>query len=234
MTRIADRKREDALSGFTLVELLVALVLVSVVVGGIVAAFSTSLTTWRLAQKSADLAQEARTILGLVARDLRAASLGPADSPTGVFITEETGLRFTTSSAILNRLTYSTFEPTETASEYPVSDQADVKYFQLGGSDTLRAGFYRVERFLPPYDDYDVEEIFEPGERDLVSPNVSELNLRYFDGQAWSETWDTTQAEVAAHRLPWAVEVELHLRDPEKRDSEHVYHTIVPIALGHG
>jgi prepilin-type N-terminal cleavage/methylation domain-containing protein len=237
MTLLSKRQsgpRPGGSAGFTLLELLVALSLLTLVVGGVAAAFSTSLATWRLGQERADLGQEARSILGLIARDLRAAYLGPADSPAGLFVTDETGLRFTTASARFNRMTYSTFEPGQFTGELGISDQADVKYFVLSGSDALSAGFYRVERVLPPYENYDVDAIFEPDESDLVSPNVIALEFRYFDSEQWNETWDTTPPEVEYHRLPWTVAVELVLRDPEDPEKEHVYQTIVPVALGHG
>ena len=43
----------------------------------------------------------------------------------------------------------------------------------------------------------------------VIAPEIATLAFRYFDGQAWVETWDST----AMDRLPQAIEVTLGYRD---------------------
>ncbi len=57
-------------SGFTLVELLVACVLLSVVLGGVYVAFSSSVRLWRLGEANLRTYQDARTAMTIMTREL--------------------------------------------------------------------------------------------------------------------------------------------------------------------
>lgn len=63
-------KRRGGNDGFTLAELLVAAVLISVVMGAVYTAFYSSVNTWRLGEENLDSFGDARMIASVMRRDL--------------------------------------------------------------------------------------------------------------------------------------------------------------------
>ncbi len=61
----------SARRGFTLVELLVASTLMAIILGGVYAAFSTTIRSWRIGEASVETYQGARISLALMTRELR-------------------------------------------------------------------------------------------------------------------------------------------------------------------
>ena len=47
---------------------------------------------------------------------------------------------------------------------------------------------------------------------DVVAPEVSAIEFRYFDGSAWANSWDSTETRS----LPMAVEINLSIRPPPR------------------
>lgn len=82
-------------SGFTLAELIVASMLISIVMGGVYTALSVSLISWRVGEANYQVYEDARLSLGLIRRELA----GIPDQGKGWFSGKEDELEFFTISA---------------------------------------------------------------------------------------------------------------------------------------
>jgi hypothetical protein len=64
-------------------------------------------------------------------------------------------------------------------------------------------------------------------DEEILCRNVRSFSLRYFDGLAWQETWDSTMLEDA---LPMAVAITLELGDVDAEKPTNRMTRIVPLA----
>ncbi len=228
--------------GFTLLELTIAMTFVAVLVGGIALSISTCLNVWRKAQETAETNQEARAILELLARDVRGAYLGL--HRTGGYFIGGSGanmdapgenrelLEFSTESSSMARAALlpepavperlGELQPTG----LPVTDFVAVRYEMRERTLDAPEGLYRFTWVAPAAEWLEQKRsVSEAVSAEMISPAVTGVRLRYFDGQGWLSSWMTTEDNL---RLPGAVAMELRLLDA--RENEHVYRTVVPIA----
>lgn len=216
-------------SGFTLLEVVVAMALVMVLVGGIALTVSTSLRVWERTRETAELNQEARAIMDLLARDLRGAYLG-LYRKSGYFLAGEqhrgTALEFTTEQAGLARVALSpeaAAQPVGLSTEPPASDFIAVRYeFDAPSGNTpgtlvRRTWVAPVGTWLaePPAASAAIAE-------EHITDSLLALTFRYYDGNKWQEAWETSEDNL---QLPKAVAIELTLQDGRKH--EHTYQSIV-------
>ena len=89
----------EAKKGFSLIELLVALAIMSVVSAAIYTVFSTSSRTYTTQGVTADVQQSVRAAMEVMLQDIRAAGLDPTASGNfGIELAEASRLRFTSDS----------------------------------------------------------------------------------------------------------------------------------------
>jgi prepilin-type N-terminal cleavage/methylation domain-containing protein len=74
----ATRQHRNPNAGFTLVELLVATIILSLVMSGVYMAFSSSIRLWRLGEANLHTYQDARTSFGIMTRELNGILPGAA------------------------------------------------------------------------------------------------------------------------------------------------------------
>jgi len=211
---------------------------VAVLVSGITLSISTCLKVWERAQETADLNQDARAILEVLSRDIRGSYLG-LHRRAGYFLGGARGegealpspgdvLEFTTeSSSIIQAALLPEADRLQDLQEVgpPVTDFVAVRYELREETAASRAGLYRVTWVAPTAEWIENRRPeSEAVSVELISESVVDLALRYFDGEAWGDGWQTTEENL---RLPSAVALELKLRDA--RDNEHVYQSIVPV-----
>ncbi len=224
-----------ARQGFTLLEMTIAMSFVALLAAGITLSISTCLNVWKRSAEAADLHQEARALIELLSRDIRGAYLGlektagyligvPAQSgedavDTLIMCTESSSLSRT---ALLPEEMQIEWHP---ESHPLVTDYVAVRYEQMARKDGGPQGLYRTASVAPnAISGAGLEwQIGEPSP-ELISTSVTGLQLRYFDGQDWLDAWETTEQDL---RLPWAISIQLTLRDARQRD--HVYQTIIPV-----
>jgi type II secretion system protein J len=213
-------------SGFTLLEVLVAMALVSVLVGGITLTISTSLRVWERSRELAELNQEARAIMEMMTRDLRGAYLG-LYRQSGYFLaqsgTDEATLEFTTENAAMARTALrpeAELVLTEESTETPTSDFVAVRYRLIGGELTRMSLLAPKEAWLT-----ETPETAGAALEDILSDSVAEMQLRFYDGAEWVTGWETAEED---RQLPRGVSIEFVLVD--ERGNEHSYQSMVSLA----
>jgi len=214
------------------------MVFVVLMVSGITLTISTCLNVWRQSLQTADLNQEARATMSLLSRDIRGAYLG-LDRRTGYFFGMPAAqgearvdtLEMCTESSGPTRLA---LLPDELRAEWAqgshpvVSDYVAVRYALREDGKSRSLGLYRKSWVVPLAASEMLGQFqVEAPQSELISTRVVELELNYFDGEAWRRGWETTNED---RRLPWLVAVELTLCDDRERD--HVYQTMVSIPAG--
>lgn len=186
--------------------------------------------------------QEARAILEVLARDVRGAYLGL--HRTGGYFIGGSGanrdasegdrelLEFSTESSSMGRaallpelaMPEPLDEPKQTGP--PVTDFVAVRYEMRERTLDRPEGLYRFTWVAPAAEWLEVKRsVSDAVSAEMISPAVTSVRLRYFDGEGWLSSWTTSEDNL---RLPEAVAVELSLLDT--RENEHVYRTVVAIA----
>lgn len=183
-------------SAFTLLEILVALSLMAVLAGGLFAALHIGFSARERAEASLAPVRTATVALELLRRDVES-----APPPTGILRGAFTGT---------DGLAEIGTAPADAVSFYAVSGDpesgAPIRKLEFllasdgeGGLNLVR---HTTSNLLAP-------ETPEPVEETLCR-HVKEFNLRYFDGSAWQDSWDST---LAGSVLPPAIEARLVIHD---------------------
>jgi hypothetical protein len=206
---------------------------VAVLITGITLTINTCLKVWDRSRETADFNQEARAVIEIVSRDVRGAYLG-LHRQGGYFVAagadqeQQTAptLEFTTESTTLVRaalLPEATQEQPAEEPGPPATDFVAVRYELLDETQADRPGLYRTTWLAPS-----AAWLEEPPPVDeavgieLISPLISYLKLRYWDGGAWTDSWASSADNL---RLPGAVALELGLLDA--RGNEHILESVI-------
>jgi len=186
-------------AGFTLLELLVAMSLMVVVAGSLYTALHTGFTARRSAMAAVEPTSQALNAIELLKQDI-----------IGVI-------------PIDGALAESFIGTSGRSSKGEHADSVAFYTTQVyGDEDELVGGVGKIELELEEDTDEDRENyrLVRKITRNLLSPrgvdpeeqvlcrNVISLNLRYFDGDSWLDTWDST---ADANSLPLAMEVEIQV-----------------------
>jgi type II secretion system protein J len=190
--------RTTSRSGFTLLEMLVALALMAILASTLYGSLHVAFMSRRRAEASVAPVRRASTALDLLYGDMAAAL-----PPTGVLAGEFIG--------------------TDEVSDR-TGDDADAVLFYAVIEDAgrINPGISMIEFVLEEDDDGEdyvlirrvTDNLLAPTTQDPVEEtlcrNVLALNVRYFDGSDWLDAWDSTTVD---NTLPLAVEVTIAVRD---------------------
>ncbi len=210
----------DPQRGFTLLELLVAIGIVAVLLSILYSTFNAVVRSTEQVEDVAEVSLMARISLSLMTRDLRSAYWRPPQPgiPSGfsLFVgTDEErdgrpsdSLSFTALSHA--RVIDGNQDPALSHLDYALAAVPDQSTWVL---------LHREETNLLSLSGVTLEE-FELAEK------IHGLNLRYFDGEIWSNEWDA----VERNALPKAVEIRIIFRDGSGH--QRPFTTITDIPLG--
>ncbi len=197
-------------SAFTLLELLVALVLMNILAASLYAGLHIAHRARDQALERLQPVRTAELTADLIRRELEAA-LPPTGIMAGAFIGEDGLDQAGRDSDILTfSAATNVVRPGERA-----GDLREVTLALLDSEGTQGSALVRLTstNLLAPEEPEPVE--------DVLCRGVRSFNLRYFDGSDWLEVWDSTAVENA---LPAAVEVTLGIDgrpDPVTGSEEH-------------
>lgn len=195
---------------FTLLELLVAMVLMVVVASCLYTALYTGFRAYRSALSAVEPTSRAINAIELLKQDIHGI-LPPDGVLAGAFLgTNSAGIKGVDTDG-LEFYTTSVYADAEQVAgglgkiELVLEEDADTD-----------DGTYRLIRrvttnLLPPRD-------VDPEEHVLCRDVVS-LNLRYFDGAGWYDEWDST---ADANSLPLAVEIDIQVADKSTNHTEEL------------
>lgn len=158
-------------NGFTLIELMVASVILVLIIGAIYTTFRIGLGTWRRAEEMGEVYDEARLTLRGMTKELH--SLFTRGQGKGMdFVGETDYLRFVYALS-------------------PEDKGYDLRAVEYSLEDRI---LVRRERFFP-YSS--TEEGFEEG----VWEGISRFNLGYFDGESWLSSWEDKEGLPLAVKI---------------------------------
>ena len=224
--------------GFTLMELLIAVVIFSIVLAAINAVFYGALRLRNKTAATLDAAWPIEHTLTLLQQDL-ANVVAPGGMLSGQLQTTRTASQTSTTSApnqaLLNQPGQSSPEfhtSTGVLDEFsPWAEVQKVSYYLIAptngnggyGKDLVRA----VTRNLLPT--VQEQPVLTP-----VLAGVQSIYFYYFDGTQWQESWDSTTATTAA--LPKAIKVQITMAPPDRTtpamSQQPPIELVVPIWVG--
>jgi general secretion pathway protein J len=192
--------RQQGARGFTLIEMLLAITIFSLVIGVIFSSFRLGGSAWNKGERDLELYQKIRAVTELMYREIRSCfpyTMTPGELDKHVkfyaFFGEPHAMRFV-SSANLYRT-----RPGLSYLEFWVKDGSGL----MAGED-LALGENLVELSLRDQD-----------RAIVIDPAVTQLQFRYFDQKnrddkgEWVQSWDPRTKVDRELRLPRAVEVSL-------------------------
>jgi prepilin-type N-terminal cleavage/methylation domain-containing protein len=202
--------------GFTLLELVIAMVIFAIVASAVFALFDAGRSVTSRAEFRSQLFQTARSALQAVENDLRGVVMPGTQFDTG-FIGTGGG----SDKEPLDKLEFHSVNR-YTSAAYDVNK---VQPDQVWGIDLTKV-YYYIEQDLKKTPHGFVREVpleltppNGPVHRDEsvveLSQDVVFIHFRYFDGNDWQTSWDST----VTNNLPKAVEVTVYVRG-EWRDEE--------------
>ena len=210
MTRIA-RKR----SAFTLLEMLVALVLMSVLAASLYASLHAAFKARDRAHSAVGAMRSATLTMELLRRDIESA-LPPTGILAGSFLGQDAADGSLGIDADTLEWHASLGKPAENGCDVVRLELAILPESQAGvapdGTSGHRVLVRRVTaNLLAPQLPEPVEEI--------LCRRVRSFNLRYFGGSSWLDSWDAAANDNA---LPVAIEVALSIERPDRvQDAEN-------------
>ena len=211
-------------SGFTLLEVMVAVFVISTIMTLIWMSYSRTVESKRYVEAGNEMYHSMRWAMEKIAYDLSAAYVSKGKNTRSIFL----GLSNQDSNGIpQDAMTFTSFSHIRYNPKEKSSDQAEISYFVLQNPETGLYNLYRREDFTLDDDLLTGGEILE-----LVQ-NIVVFNLRYYDGEEWSDDWDSRnfsemgdqiveavveQTDTMIEALPVAVEISMSMRDQEEQE----------------
>ncbi|HZN66936.1 MAG TPA: type II secretion system protein GspJ [Tepidisphaeraceae bacterium] len=194
---------------FTLLELLVALAITAIIMGSLYASLRIAFRARAAAEAAAEPLRTAELALGLLRSDVESAML-----PRGILTAPFTGEDGMGSAG----------QPADKLSFCSLGDPGEFMAAVEGGaSSAVPSEVRKVGIALEPYAGPDGAEQYalvryvttnllspveQQPDKEVLCRGVTALNIRYFDGLAWQDSWDSTTVE---NNIPSAVEVTIEI-----------------------
>ncbi|MCK5654771.1 MAG: prepilin-type N-terminal cleavage/methylation domain-containing protein [Candidatus Aureabacteria bacterium] len=203
--------------GFTLIELIIAVLIAALVVSAVYGSFQAGLNSWKNAQFKIELYQNARVALEQMSKEIR-----------GGFISDKNSYyKFIGKDAAYRDRDADVLDFISTSSG--LDGLCEIGYFI---NDDLDSDVSNLERRCDSTPD---DEFLEGGTTDLLAMFVVGLNFKYFDGEEWKDSWvvdenDEDESWEAEDRcLPKAIEITLSIQNPEVQQKPLIFSTMVSI-----
>ncbi len=216
--------------GFTLLELLIALVMLVIIASIVYASFATVAGSVEVSQASAAELRLHQFLVRSFSTNL--SSMQVSQDPMFAFIGEDD----TVSTGAADRLTFCSNAPSIggvsmpgdfKVVQYEIIEEQDSDYEDQGEDEDIVTG-ERIEAqilqvietpMLAGYvdewaEERDYDDEFDP-ETDYESPMwtipVRSFDVSYFDGEEWADEWDSLERQ----QLPWSVRIRINFPKPE-------------------
>ncbi|MEO8904186.1 MAG: prepilin-type N-terminal cleavage/methylation domain-containing protein [Polyangiaceae bacterium] len=200
--------RRRSARGFTLVELLVAIVVLSLISMLIYSAFSSMKRSRDGIQRVEDRYREGRLAMARMTREIQSAFISLHLPLNTSLLVEKTAFVGTTGMPA-DRLDFDSFSNRRIDRNSHVSDQCELSYF--GSSNPDASGVTDLARRVSTTLDLEPRK---GGRVDVLATDIDLFDLQYLDPLtgAWVDTWDTTQSLTGQPaRLPVQVRIVLVL-----------------------
>jgi len=215
--------RARSARGFTLVELLVAIVVLSLISVLIYNAFASMKRTREGIERVDDRYREGRLAMARMTRELQSAYISMhAPLNTSLLIQRTAFIGSTGTPA--DRLDFDSFSNRRIDKNSHVSDQCELSYF--GSPNPDLPGVTDLARRVSTTLDLDPKK---GGRVDVLATDIDLFDLQYLDPLSgnWVDTWDTTQSITGQPaRLPVQVRILLVLNGGSRQGAERGQGTI--------
>ena len=217
------KARKHCRAGFTLIEVMVASTVLSMIALSIWAATSQTTRTRTIVEDSHDRLHQVRIAFDMISRDFSSAFLSMHRAPLEpahdtIFIAEDHGGE--------DRVDFAAFTHQRRYFDVNESDQCEVAYFiaddpEISGQKNL------VRRESPLLD----LEPLEGGQQLILVRDVDEFDLQFFDMvmNEWQDEWDTTEAVGEAGTLPFQIRIKLTVYN--RLGDKVAYGTQLPVPM---
>ena len=175
---------------FTLVEVLIALAILAMIVVSTFTIFRSASKSWQKGETRSERYQNARNAIYRISTEISQAVIN--SNPLCKFTGDK------------NKISFFSFVSTESG----VFELSELEY-RLDGA----------KKLLMRNDDVDPDYDFTTYDHsDALSENISELEFSYFDGVAWTDTWNSDQSLGVG--LPKAVKIKIKVEDKKSKEGE--------------
>ncbi len=182
--------------GYTVAEILVALLIGGLVLGALYGSYSTVVGSTRNYRRISDTYQTARVVLTNLSRELTGTYQPALATERLIFEGREEWFQ----GRRMDRISFVTTTSARGGGEEAGWDAFELSYFPGYGE---REGYLLARR--APF--YNLEEPFEGGAEMVVAEGVHSLAFDYYDGWEWKSEWDPEEEPL----LPLAVRITLGL-----------------------
>jgi general secretion pathway protein J len=184
-------------SGFTLLEILIAIAILAVVATLVYASFDASIKVIDGVNHESDIYRDARLILTKLSEDLSMAYM-----PRGLQEATFVGQDGVVEDRPQDSLRFTALSHVRVLPDQPTSDLTLIEY-------TLEAGPEGKGWVLLRRENANLYGLSQDGGEYEIGEGIRGFNLRYFDGKTWADSWDP-----ATHKdLPRVVEIELQFQE---------------------
>ena len=215
MRAASDQERRAR--GFTLVELLVAIVILSLISVLIYNAFASMKRSREGIERVDDRYREGRLAMARMTRELESAFISFHAPINTSLLVERTAFIGTTGTPA-DRIDFNSFSNRRLDRNSHVSDQCELSYF--GSSNPDQPGVTDLARRVSTTLDLDPKK---GGRVEVLATDIDLFDLQYLDPMSgsWVDTWDTTQSITGQPaRLPLQVRIVLVLNGGARQGSE--------------
>ncbi|HKO51549.1 MAG TPA: prepilin-type N-terminal cleavage/methylation domain-containing protein [Polyangiaceae bacterium] len=222
--------------GFTLVELLVAIVVLSLISVLIYNAFASMKRTREGIERVDDRYREGRLAMTRMVRELQSAYISLHAPINASLLIQRTAFIGSTGTPA-DRLDFNSFSNRRLDKNSHVTDQCELSYF--GSPNPELSGVIDLARRVSTSLDMDPKK---GGRVEVLATDIDLFDLQYLDPISgnWVDTWDTTQSVTGQPaRLPFQVRIVLVLNGGSRQGYARGQGTIrlvtkVPIPLDNG
>lgn len=185
-------------TGFTLVEILIALAILAMIVASTFTIFRSSSSSWQKGERRSERYHNARVAIGKMSMEISHAVI--AGGANSKFIGEKKTVRFISF----------------VSASSGVFELAEIGYWL----DKKNCALMRNEDIDPDYD-FSTQD-----SSDILADNISELEFSYYNGSIWSDTWDSDSSGKEQEKdnyekaLPEAVKIKIEIEDKQNKEGE--------------
>jgi len=200
------QRRQLPNGGFTLIELLLAAAIFAMLAAALYSVFHGALRLRETAEDAFSRGRPQRYVSAVIARDLRNML-----APAGVLAGDMLGENYEEGGSSFDTIEF--FTSTGVVSDNaPWGDMQRVSYYLEEPEEDEGEAGYDLVRFVTRNLLPSTEEEEEDGE-ERVLHRVASLDITYFDGESWLDSWDSTAQDNA---LPEAIGLRLDFVEPEQ------------------
>jgi prepilin-type N-terminal cleavage/methylation domain-containing protein len=206
--------------GFTLIEMMLAIGVLALILTMLASAFSTIAHSKVHAEGRLMVDREGRSLLWQLTKELRNAVQTPYTvSNVALFGSGHMG-----NGAPIDTITMSTFSGGHRRALTGLTPETIVTYNLIANPD--QQGWYLLQR---SQQSVLLTTAVTPQTTTLAN-NILSLHFRYFDGQRWGESWESSSLPQG-RQLPVAVAIQIQMAAPGGRVMDFATQVTVPMAI---